>query len=627
MESPQAPAAPELTLALEGVSRDYGSLAAVRDVSLALHRGEIHALVGQHGAGKTTLAMIVSGMLRPKSGAIVFGGRRYQAMNVQLTHRLGIKMVYQQLLLNDNFTVAENLFSHDRSVNSFSWNSLRKVNRATEELFEKYSFTISPVAKLRSLSLSDRAVVDILKQLTTSPRLLILDEALEKLTPPALARIVPILLERVRAGLAVLFITHRIDDVYTFAHKVSIIRDGQLIFTGRTDDIDKLNLVRMAYTHFSAESDARSPRAEFTRFLRYNEAILQHLPISLMVTDAEHRVKLANEYCKAAFSLDGDDFRDRPVMDLLSSLGAEEAGSLQAALGSEEDREFFNVSLRVDQRVTLNNIKTLPVYDEGAHIGTILVIEDITQYDKLQKKVILTEKLASVGLLAAGVAHEINNPLEIIYNYISVLRKRVRGEDTRSAVNKLSEEISYIASIVSNLVNLADGSRGGSEEINLNVVVGKILELLVQSARSRNIEITFVPGGPDVPAFAKAQEVKQVILNLMKNSFEAMPRGGRITVTTGTSTTDAAASAVVIVEDEGPGISAANLDDVFLPFYTTKKAGGANIGLGLSVSYAIIERSGGKLRAENLPGGGCRFTMALPQRRVDGEAIGVGEQC
>jgi PAS domain S-box-containing protein len=602
-----------MVLALEEVSRDYGSLAAVRQVSLAIRRGEIHALVGQHGAGKTTLAMIISGVLRPKSGTVVFEGRRWAALNLQLSNRLGIKMVYQQLLLNDNFTVAENLYSHDRAVNSFFWNSSGKVRRATEQLFAGYGFSIDPAAKVRSLSLSDRAIVDILKQVNATPRLLVLDEALEKLTPEALARIVPILLERVRAGLSVLFITHRIDDVYAFAHKVSIIRDGELIFTGRTDDIDKLNLVRLAYTQFAPGPDTREPRAEFTRFLRYNEAVLQHLPVSLLLTDSDDRIKLANEHCKAAFGLDGEELRDRPLADLLDRLGAEEAGSLTAALRGEQDKVFFNVSLRVNTRATLNNIRTLPVFDEGLHIGTILVIEDITEYDKMQKKVLLTEKLASVGLLAAGVAHEINNPLEIIYNYISLIRKRVLGDDTRSVVNRLSEEISYIAGIVSNLVNLADGARGGGQEVNLNEAVGKILELLQQSARSRSIEIRFVPGRKDLAAYANPQEVKQVILNLVKNSFEAMPHGGRITVTAGESTVDGAPGAVVTVEDEGPGISAANLDDVFLPFYTTKKGAGTNIGLGLSVSYAIMERSGGKLLAENLQSGGCRFTMVLPQ--------------
>jgi two-component system NtrC family sensor kinase len=104
-----------------------------------------------------------------------------------------------------------------------------------------------------------------------------------------------------------------------------------------------------------------------------------------------------------------------------------------------------------------------------------------------------------------------------------------------------------------------------------------------------------------------------------------MPGGGRITVTTGESTLNNAASASVTVEDEGPGISASNLDDVFLPFYTTKMGGGANIGLGLSVSYAIVERSGGKLLTENLPGGGCRFTMLLPQGKPVSPAPGRRE--
>ena len=600
-------------LSLDAVSRDYGGLEAVRTVSLTIRKAEIHALVGQHGAGKTTLAMIISGMLRPKTGTIAFCGRRYGSLNLQLSNRLGIKMVYQQLCLNDNFTVAENLFSHDRRVNRFSWNSTGRVNRAAANLLRQHGFSIDPTAKLRSLSLSDRAIVDILKQVHANPVLLLLDEALEKLTPQALARIVPIILERVKQGLAVFFITHRIDDVYTFADKVSIIRDGQLIFTGRTDDIDKINLVRLAYTQFSSQPDPPSTRTEFTRFLRYNEAILEHLPISLLVTDSENRVKLANEYCKTSFALSDVDYLDRPIMEMLVDLGGTEARELEAAFASQGDREFFNVSLRINQRTTLNNIKTLPVYDEGLHVGNILVIEDITEYDKLQKKVILTEKLASVGLLAAGVAHEINNPLEIIYNYLSILRKRVHGGDTLTTVNKLAEEISYISTIVSNLVNLADTTRSEKEEMNVNDVVGRLLDLLRQSAKSRNIRISFVPEQPEIRARVNANEMKQVILNLMKNSFEAMPRGGTITVTTGETEREGRNCAQVIVEDDGPGITAVNLNDVFLPFYTTKKAGGTHVGLGLSVSYAILERYGGKLAAENIDGGGCRFTMILPR--------------
>ncbi len=510
-------------LALQGVSHDYGNLEVVRGVTLALARSEIHALVGQHGAGKTTLAMMASGMLRPRAGTISVLGRRYPSLTLRMAHRAGIRMVYQHLGLNDSLTVAETLFANDPRVNSFLWTSTRRVNRAAAELLQGLDFDIDPSTRLRSLSLSDRAVVDIVRQVHARPVLLVLDEALEKLTPPALARVAPVLLRRAAEGMAVLFITHRIDDVYSLAHRVSIMRDGELIFTGPTEDIDQMNLVRMAYTQYSARPGAAPPPAEFTRFLRYNEAILEHLPLSLLVTDTAGTVKLVNEHFQQAFGLSTAECLDRPLGGLLPEAGAAGPVDIAGALGAGEEREFFNVTIRARDRSTLFNLRTLPVFDAGSHIGSILLMEDITDYDRMQKRFILTEKLASVGLLAAGVAHEINNPLEIISNYLTALRRRVRTDDERETVRKLGEEISYISAIVGNLVDLGDTQRVAREEIDLNDVIARILDLLRQSARARRIRIVFLPGAAELRATVNANELKQVILNLVKNSFDAMP--------------------------------------------------------------------------------------------------------
>jgi signal transduction histidine kinase len=599
-------------LVLENISRDYGTLEAVRGVNLRMGRGEIHALVGEHGAGKSTLAMIISGMLSPKTGGIEFRDRKYSQVNLKLSNRLGIKMVYQQVYLNDYFTVAENLFYTDPRVTHFGWYSNAKMKRAAEALLTAHELDIDPTARLKGLSLSDRTVVDILKQVSKNPVLLILDESLEKLSAQALNKIVPMLLKRKAEGMSILFITHRIDDIYNFAERVSIMRAGQIVFTGTTSDIDKINLVRLAYTQISSQITFGAAETEFSRFLKYNEAILEHLPISLLVTDTENRIKLANDYFKSAFTLADRDYLNKPIMNLLSGLSDEAVDELKRALSHKGDHEIYNVALSLNNRITLNNFKTLPVYDNGFHIGNILVIEDITEYDKLQKQVILTEKLASVGLLAAGVAHEINNPLEIIYNYLSYLRYRSVAQDTRETVEKLREEISYISNIVSNLLNLADTNRIAKEEINLNEVVVKMLDLLQHSAKSRNITMSFHPAS-DVRAIANANEVKQVLLNLIKNGFEAIPDGGTITVSTEEVMHDGVASAQVTVWDSGPGINAKNPNDVFLPFYSTKKGKTANLGLGLSVSYAILERYQGKLTAENVPDGGCRFIMTIPQ--------------
>ncbi|MEI6876218.1 MAG: ATP-binding protein, partial [Spirochaetota bacterium] len=216
---------------------------------------------------------------------------------------------------------------------------------------------------------------------------------------------------------------------------------------------------------------------------------------------------------------------------------------------------------------------------------------------------------------AAGVAHEINNPLEIIYNYLTTLRALAQGHDTLETISKLGEEIAYIAAIVNNLVNLGDNDRLADEEIDLTDTISRILGLLRQSAKARRIQMDFTPGEDELRAMVNANEVKQVILNLIKNSFEAMPEGGVITVSTALQVEGGVPMAIVRVEDQGPGITAEKMGDIFLPFYTTKKSSGANMGLGLSVSYAILERYGGKLSAENLPSGGCGFTMTLPLTR------------
>ncbi|MEI6385433.1 MAG: ATP-binding cassette domain-containing protein [Spirochaetota bacterium] len=619
MESTQPPIeTTKEVLSLQGISRDYGSLEAVRGISLDIRRSEIHALVGQHGAGKTSLAQIISGMLKPSGGTITFCGKRYGSLSLQHSHRLGIRMVYQQLCLNGNFTVAENLFANDRRVNNFVWNSPRRMNRAAADLLREHRFDIDPAARLGGLSLSDRAVVDILKQVLAEPVLLILDEALEKLTHRSMDGIIRILLGMVARGMSILFITHRIDDVYSFAHRVSIIRDGQLIFTGTTEDIDKINLVRLAYTQFSSQPGGGLASTEFKRFLRYNEAIIVHLPISLLLTDTEDRVILGNRHFERAFGLSSADYQARPMDELfrgMSGVGPEE---LSTVLRGKQEGQFFNIGLVKNGRASMNNLKTFPVYDEGQHIGSVLVIEDISEYDKMQKKMILSEKLASVGLLAAGVAHEINNPLEIIYNYIAALKKRVQGRDALDTVGKLGEEIAYISSIVNNLVNLGDTDRLADEEIDLTDTISRILDLLRQSAKSRRIRMDFSPSPDPLRTMVNANEVKQVILNLMKNSFEAMPEGGVISVSTARVNEEGLPMAIVRVADEGPGISAENLGDVFLPFYTTKKSTGSNIGLGLSVSYAILERHGGRLMVENLPAGGCSFSMALPLSPNDG---------
>jgi ABC-type sugar transport system ATPase subunit len=183
---------PEL-LRLTGVSLDYGQIEALKDVNLVLHPGKVHAIVGEHGAGKTSLGMIISGNLRQKSGSVEFAGARIEAPSLGSAHRLGIEMVYQQIQLNAFFSVAENIFFLDRATSRGLWLSKRGIERRARAYLEANDFGLDPAAPVGKLNFPDRVLVSVLAALQKRPRLLILDEALEKLSSPDLPKVLRLL--------------------------------------------------------------------------------------------------------------------------------------------------------------------------------------------------------------------------------------------------------------------------------------------------------------------------------------------------------------------------------------------------------------------------------------------------
>ena len=600
-------------LRLSGVCLDYGQVEALKDVNLVLQRSKIHAVVGEHGAGKTSLGLIISGSLKPKAGAMAFAGRRVEGLGIHAAHQLGIEMVHQQVQLNPWFTVAENLFFLDKRAARHGWMTPGGILRRARALLEADDFSLDPAMTVKNLNFPDRVLVATLAALQKRPRLLILDEALEKLSSPNLHKVLRLLDQRKAEGMAVLFITHRIDDVYAVADRVSILKNGEILVTDEVGRIDKMNLLRLTYMQVHAPDHSVDGKREFDQHFKYNEAVLLKLPVNLFVVDAEEKVKIVNELCKGYFRLERDSSANPSLAELIGRGNGEMLALLREALRSEEGRTFYQVPLTIGGAATVNNVRTLPVHDEDRRIGNVIIIEDISEFDRLQKQVILSEKLASVGLLAAGVAHEINNPLEIVYNYLKYLKLSFADPRLHETVDSLQEEITYIAGIVRNLLSLSGGGAMEREELDVNELIRSILGLLRHSAADKRIAISFESGEQEILLTARRNELKQVVLNLVKNSFEAMPGGGSIRIRT-SRITDAGGRAWTKLEfmDTGPGIPGSNLNDVFIPFYSTRKGNGENVGLGLSICYGIIKEHNGYLEVRNLEPGGCCFTITLP---------------
>ncbi len=609
----RSPNKPAELLQLSDITLNYDHFTALNHLDLAIKPAEVHAIVGEHGAGKSSLGMILSGMLKPKSGRIVFEGREFSGLTLKTALKLGIEMVYQEVCLNEHFTVAENLFFASAGMNTFRWNKKKHLFEATQKLFTSYGFAIDPGLPVKNLNLSDRALVDILKHIYPNPKLLILDEALEKLSSPALKKIIAILKTLKQQGMSILFITHRIDDVYDFADRVSIIKNGEILLTDDVKNIDKIHLIKMTYTQIVNEKNIENVNTEFYHLLRYNEAILRNLPVNLIVLDNEKRIKMVNEHCKQHFQLRQDSYLNVPLHEFFATSSAKVLELLNRACSAQQETTFYQVPILINTIDTINNIKALPIYDGSFLIGTIIILEDITEYDHLQKQVMLSEKLASVGLLAAGVAHEINNPLEIIYNSLKYLKYHLYQQKLQEAVDDIQEEITSIATIVSNLHAFSDQKQSANEEIDVNHLIRNILNLIQFHARYQQIEIHFEPCEADLSIQANKNEIKQVLLNLFKNSFEVMPAGGEIFIRTLLVNANGEPLAQIQFKDTGPGISDENPDNIFLPFYSTKKGQEHNLGLGLSVSYGIIKKYRGTIAVENLDSTGCRFTITLPQ--------------
>ena len=600
-------------LSVRNVRLSYGSVIALRNISMAVHKAEIHAIVGEHGAGKSSLAQVIGGFQKPDSGSISLAGKTYGSLTPDISSRHGIQIITQHNPLVDDFSVAENIVI-DRKMGVFPLVTSASSIRRARKFIEALHVAIDPTSLVRDLTRSERALVDILKHLYPDPSLLILDETLENLSNENRQKIVAILNERKARGNSILFITHRIDDIYNFVDRVTILRDGEILISDSVGNIDKIMLIRLAYTHALTGKQVRS-NSDFSQFLKYNEAILFDLPINLIVVDRENRIKLLNALAKDLFGFKDGGFADTPLRDIFPKENEECYHLVQKAMSLRRQSSYYHVPLRLKGQDTINTVTVYPIFDASRLIGNIIIINDITKQEKLREQVVLSENLASVGLLAAGVAHEINNPLDIMTYHLENIRFNAKSAGVRNSVKAVEEEVGSIAQIVGNLLTFSDKTKKVTEEFNIVTLVRDLVHLVAYNAKRNGIDVTLVAPREALAVEANRTEMKQVVLNLVKNAFEAMPNGGRLGITISRKRAKRSDCCSISFDDTGPGIDEAALKDIFLPFYSTKNETGRNAGLGLSICYSIVKRCGGSITAENRREGGCRFVMSLPVAR------------
>ena len=232
----------------------------------------------------------------------------------------------------------------------------------------------------------------------------------------------------------------------------------------------------------------------------------------------------------------------------------------------------------------------------------------LLELKEAQRQLVLTERLAAIGELSAKIAHEVNNPLSIISNYLHLCERSLNDpEASHRHLEVVRQELSRIARIVRQLLDFHRPPKAERVEVQTTEVMDSVLSLVEYQLEKKRIAVSRRYDGSIPAVIGSPEQLKQVFLNLIINARDFMPEGGRLTIEIETADNNVR----IAVSDTGPGIAEEHLPRIFEPFFTTKEDG-SGTGLGLAVCFGIISEHGGRIEAHNLPEGGSCFTITLP---------------
>jgi len=348
---------------------------------------------------------------------------------------------------------------------------------------------------------------------------------------------------------------------------------------------------------------------EKERTKNYLQNILESLINGVIVTDTEGRILTLNT-----------------CAETLTGIREEEAAGLHAGIlfdlvpeggkpAADPMLRFTSeAGIKVKTRERILEIFCSPFKSpSGELIGHVLVVRDITQIEMLQEMARRTEKFAAMGEMAANIAHEVRNPLGSIQLYASLLLKSLSDEKNRLRAGQIISSVKNVDNKISNLLLFTRRPEPQMKEVQLDRILNEVIEFSEQIIEQAGIEISVHMDKNEIFIMADAEMIKQIFLNVILNSQQAMPDGGRITIITrlapGSPPAGQARMVEIIFRDAGPGIPRADISRIFDPFFTTKDNGS---GLGLAIVHNIVSEHKGLITVDNAPEGGMMVNISLP---------------
>ncbi len=354
--------------------------------------------------------------------------------------------------------------------------------------------------------------------------------------------------------------------------------------------------------------------AEYERLKDFNENIVESINVGVMALDMEDRIESWNAQMEVMYALPRWQSLTQPLKTIFPPEFIEEFERMRREPGI---RNLYKFRLKTPAgEVRTVNVALAPLVTRKFEvIGRLIIMDDITERIELEAQLSQADKLSSIGLLAAGVAHEVNTPLAVISSYTQMLSKQLQGDPQKSGLlEKITRQTFRASEIVNNLLNFSRTSGSEIGDVDVNKVIADTLALLEHQFKVAKVDVLNTPAPKLPPIQGNAGRLQQVFLNLFLNAKDAMAGGGTLRVATLNGE-----SVSVCVSDTGSGIAPEHIQRIYDPFFTTKtsprEGQPRGTGLGLSVTYGIIQEHAGKIRVESHPGTGTTFTLDFPLSR------------
>jgi two-component system, NtrC family, sensor kinase len=408
-----------------------------------------------------------------------------------------------------------------------------------------------------------------------------------------------------------------------------------VIGLGRTTDADFLSsedvelleslasYIGIALQNARLYASLEQKASEYERLKEFNENIVESINVGILAVDLEERIESWNAQMEVLYALPRAEALGRRLSEVFPASFVDE---FHRAMGEEGSVQAvhnlykFRIETRAGEHRTANIAIAPLVSRDFTTVGRIVLVDDITDRVELETQLTQAEKLSSIGLLAAGVAHEVNTPLAVISSYAQMLAKQVRGADGVEArvgplLDKITQQTFRASEIVNGLLNFSRTSGTAFTGIDLNTVIRDTLNLLEHQLKTANVklETSLDPALP--PVLGNPGKLQQVFLNLFLNAKDAMAGGGTLRIATEVGT-DTGGHVGVSISDTGSGIAPEHVKRIYDPFFTTKSAPREGqrrgTGLGLAVTYGIIQEHAGKIEVESQTGAGTTFYLEFP---------------